>query len=132
MKTLLPEGWPRPKGYSNGIVAKGQTVFVAGQIGWTKDEVFEAKDFVGQFRQCLENTVAILNEAGATPEHITRMTWYITDRDEYMSAQKEMGAIWREILGKCFPTMAVVIVAGLVETEAKVEIETTAVLPDDA
>ncbi len=132
MKTLLPEGWPRPKGYSNGIAAKGEMVFVAGQIGWTSDEVFEAKDFIGQFRQCLESTVAILAEANATPEHIVRMTWYITDRDEYLGALKEIGAIWRDVMGKCFPTMAVVIVAGLVEKEAKVEIETTAVLPDDA
>ena len=130
MKTLLPEGWPRPKGYANGMLAKGHILFVAGQIGWTKDEIFEASDFVSQFRQCLLNTLAVLKAGGAGPEHIARMTWYITDRGEYLASLKDIGAIWRELMGKCYPAMAVVIVAGLVEEKAKIEIETTAVLPD--
>lgn len=129
MKTLLPEGWPRPSGYSNGIMAEGRMVFVAGQIGWTKDMVFEASDFLGQLRQTLENTLAVLAEAGAGPEHITRMTWYVTDRDEYLANLSGMGAIWRELMGKNYPAMACVAVSGLMEPQARVEIETTAVLP---
>ncbi len=129
MKTLLPEGWPRPSGYSNGVMAEGRMVFVAGQIGWTKDMVFEASDFLGQLRQTLENTLAILAEAGAGPEHITRMTWYVTSRDEYLANLSGMGAVWRELMGKNYPTMACVEVSGLMEARAKIEIETTAVLP---
>nr|WP_202899760.1 RidA family protein [Kordiimonas gwangyangensis] len=107
MKALLPEGWPRPSGYSNGIMAEGRIVFVAGQIGWTKDMVFEAEDFLGQLRQTLENTLAILGEAGAGPEHIARMTWYVTSRDEYLANLKGMGQIWRDLMGKNYPTMRV-------------------------
>ena len=129
MKTLLPEGWPRPSGYANGIMAEGRMVFVAGQIGWTRDMVFEAEDFLGQLRQTLENTLAILGEAGAGPEHIARMTWYVTSRDEYLENLKGMGAIWRELMGKNYPTMACVEVSRLMEDKAKIEIETTAVLP---
>ncbi|WP_417456622.1 RidA family protein [Kordiimonas sp.] len=134
MKTLLPEGWPRPSGYSNGIMAEGRMVFVAGQIGWifdaqTGDMVFEAEDFLGQLRQTLENTLAVLTEAGAGPEHITRMTWYVTDREEYLANLSGMGAIWRELMGKNYPAMACVAVSGLMEPKARVEIETTAVLP---
>lgn len=134
MKTLLPEGWPRPSGYSNGIMAEGRMVFVAGQIGWifdaqTGDMVFEAEDFLGQLRQTLENTLAVLAEAGAGPEHITRMTWYVTDREEYLANLSGMGAIWRELMGKNYPAMACVAVSGLMEPKARVEIETTAVLP---
>ncbi|WP_417462340.1 RidA family protein [Kordiimonas sp.] len=131
MKTLLPEGWPRPSGYSNGVMAEGRMVFVAGQIGWTKDMVFEASDFLGQLRQTLENTLAILAEAGAGPEHITRMTWYVTSRDEYLANLSGMGAVWRELMGKNYPTMACVEVSGLMEARAKIEIETTAVLPPE-
>lgn len=130
MQVLLPEGWPRPKGYSNGIAAKGRLVFVAGQIGWTPEGVFEAKDFAGQLRQTLDNTLAVLREAGAGPEHVARMTWYVVDREEYLASLREIGAIWRERFGACYPAMAVVQVVGLVETEARVEIETTAVIPD--
>lgn len=129
MKALLPEGWPRPSGYSNGILAEGRMVFVAGQIGWTKDMVFEAEDFLGQLRQTLENTLAILGEAGAGPEHIARMTWYVTSRDEYLANLKGMGQIWRDLMGKNYPTMACVEVSRLMEDKAKIEIETTAVLP---
>jgi enamine deaminase RidA (YjgF/YER057c/UK114 family) len=126
---LQPPGWVRPKGYANGIAAQGRTVFTAGVIGWTAEEKIEATDFIGQFRQILVNTLAILAEGGAGPEHIVRMTWYITDRDEYLAAGQEMGAIYRELIGRNFPTMAVVIVAGLIERAARLEIETTAVVP---
>ncbi|MDQ2878076.1 MAG: RidA family protein [Pseudomonadota bacterium] len=126
---LHPPGWPRPRGYANGVAATGRTVFTAGVIGWTAEEKIEAPDFAGQFRQILLNTLAILAEAGAGPEHIVRMTWYITDRDEYLAAGREIGAIYRELLGRTFPAMAVVIVAGLIERAARLEIETTAVVP---
>ena len=129
MKTLLPEGWTRPSGYSNGVMAEGRMVFVAGQIGWTKDMVFENEDFLGQLRQTLENTLAVLAEAGAGPEHIARMTWYVTDRDEYIANLKGMGQIWRDLIGKNYPVMACVEVSRLMEDKAKIEIETTAVLP---
>lgn len=127
---LQPPGRVRPKGYANGIVATGRMVFTAGVIGWNAEEVIEADDFVGQFRQVIVNTLAILAEAGAGPEHIVRMTWYITDRDEYLAAGREIGAIYREMLGRNFPAMAVVVVAGLIERRAKLEIETTAVVPE--
>ena len=130
MQVLLPEGWPRPKGYSNGIAARGRLVFVAGQIGWTPEGVFEARDFAGQFRQTLDNTLAVLKAAGAGPEHVARMTWYVVDREDYLAALREIGAIWRERFGAHYPAMAVVQVAGLMEPEARVEIETTAVIPD--
>ena len=129
MRTLLPPGWPRPKGYSNGIEAQGRTVFVAGQIGWNEQGQLQTSSLAGQFRQVLSNTLAVLKEASAGPEHIVRMTWFITSRDEYMSSQAELGAAWRELMGRNYPAMSVIIVSGLVEPEAKVEIETTAVLP---
>ena len=128
MRVLQPAGWERPKGYSNGIEADGRLVFVAGQIGWDNG-VFKAADFAGQFRQVLVNTLAVLKEAGAGPEHIVRMTWFVTSRDEYEASLREIGAAWRELMGKVYPTMAVIIVSGLVERQAKVEIETTAVVP---
>ena len=128
MRVLQPAGWERPKGYSNGIEAEGRMVFVAGQIGWDNG-VFKAADFGGQFRQVLVNTLAVLKEAGAGPEHIVRMTWFVTSRDEYEDSLKEIGAAWREFMGRVYPTMAVIIVSGLVERQAKVEIETTAVVP---
>jgi enamine deaminase RidA (YjgF/YER057c/UK114 family) len=131
MRTLLPPGWPRPKGYSNGVAAPadGQIVFVGGQIGWTPEEAFESDDFVDQFRQTLKNTVAILAEAGARPDHVVRMTWYIVDKQEYLARLKDVGAAYREVMGKVYPAMAVVVVAGLIEDRARVEIETTAVVP---
>ncbi len=129
MKMLLPQGWPRPSGYSNGVVAEGRIVFVAGQIGWTPDMVFESDDFLGQLSQTLKNTLAVLKEAGAGPEHIARMTWYVTDREEYLANLKGMGAIWRETMGKNYPAMACLEISGLMEPRARIEIETTAVLP---
>jgi len=130
MKTLLPEGWSRPKGYSNGVSAKGRLIFTSGQVGWNADEKFEAKDLVGQVRQTLENTLAVLKEGGAGPEHIVRMTWYITDKQDYLDNLKDIGAAYRDVVGKNFPAMALVEVKGLLEDDAKVEIETTAVVED--
>jgi enamine deaminase RidA (YjgF/YER057c/UK114 family) len=128
MRALQPPGWERPKGYSNGIEAEGRMVFVAGQIGWDNG-VFKAADFAGQFRQVLVNTLAVLKEAGAGPEHIARMTWFVTSRDEYEASLRDIGAAWRELMGRVYPAMAVIVVSGLVERQAKVEIETTAVVP---
>ena len=128
---LQPRGWAKPKGFSNGMAASGRQVFVAGQIGWTGESKWEAKDFAGQFRQTLENTLAVLAEAGGRPEHIVRMTWYILDKQEYLGALKEVGAAWRELIGRHYPAMAVVQVIALMEDEAKVEIETTAVVPEE-
>ena len=130
MRTLLPPGWPRPKGYSNGISARGRTVFTAGVIGWDEEEKLVADDLVGQFRQVLANTLAILAEDNAGPEHVVRMTWYVTDRDDYVANLAGIGAAYRELVGRNYPTMAVVQVAGLVEPGALIEIETTAVVPD--
>lgn len=127
---LQPPSWPRPRGYANGVAATGRMVFTAGVIGWTAEEKIEAEDFAGQFRQVLVNTMAILAEGGAGPEHIVRMTWYITDRDEYLAAGREIGAIYREMIGRNFPAMAVVVVAGLIERAARLEIETIAVVPE--
>lgn len=127
---LQPPGWPRAKGYSNGVVASGRTVFVGGMVGWNENEEFEAKDFPGQFRQVLLNIMAVLKEAGAEPEHIVRMTWFIGDKQEYLSCQKEMGAAYREIIGRHYPAMAVIEVRGFIEDGAKLEIEATAVIPD--
>jgi enamine deaminase RidA (YjgF/YER057c/UK114 family) len=129
MRTLQPPGWPRPRGYSNGIEAEGRLVFVAGQIGWDDEGKFQAKTFGAQFRQALVNTLAVLKEASAGPEHITRMTWFITSRDEYSASLSELGAAWKDLMGRHYPTMSVIIVSGLVEPEAKIEIETTAVVP---
>lgn len=126
-KILNPEGWPRPKGYSNGMSASGETIFVAGQIGWTKDCEFETDDFVGQCKQALQNIVDVLAEADAGPEHITRMTWYITDKEEYVARGAELGAVYRDIIGKNFPVMTAVQVVALIEDRAQVEIEVTAV-----
>ena len=131
MKILHPAGWPRPKGYSNGIVAEGRLVFVAGQVGWTAEEKFEAEDFPGQFRQALENVLAVLAEAGAGPEHIVRMTWFVTDKQEYMDSLSEVGAIYSELMGKQFPAMSLLEVSALLEDAAKIEIETTAVIPPE-
>ncbi len=129
MKVLHPQGWPRPKGYSNGIAARGEMVFLAGVVGWDAEERFPA-GLVAQFRQTLENIVAILAEGGAKPEHVVRMTWYITSRDDYLAHGREIGAVYREIMGKHFPVMAVVQVVALMEAAAEIEIEVTAVVPD--
>lgn len=130
MQALQPPGWAKPKGYSNGIVAKGRLVFVAGQVGWNAQEKFETSDFVGQARQALKNIVAILAEAGAGPEHICRMNWYVANAVEYNASLRELGGAYREVIGKHFPVMTALQVAGFVETGAKLEIEVTAVLPD--
>ena len=128
-QTLLPPGWPRPKGYANGVAAEGRMVFTAGVVGWDEAERFVSDTVAGQFRQVLVNTLAILGEAGADPEHVARMTWYVTDRDAYVAALPEIGAHYRELFGKNYPAMAVVEVAALVEPAALIEIETIAVLP---
>jgi len=129
MRILQPHGWPRPRGYSNGVESEGQLVFVAGQIGWDEEGKFTTPSFAGQFRQALANTLAVLKEADAGPEHVARMTWFITSRDEYAASLAELGAVWKELMGRHYPAMSVIIVAGLVEPQAKIEIETTAVIP---
>ena len=130
MKILQPAGWPRPKGYSNGISASGRMIFTAGVVGWDENESFPDYRLDGQFARALRNTLAILAEDGAGPEHIVRMTCYITDRGEYLGQRDEIGAYWREIMGSNYPAMALVVVKELVEGAAKIEIETTAVVPD--
>ena len=129
MKTLQPGGWKRPNGYANGVVASGTTVFVAGQVGWNARGEFETDDLVGQVRQALANVNAVLAEAGAGPEHITRMTWYLTDKREYLARSREIGAAFREIVGVYQAAMSAVEVRALIEDRAKVEIEVTAVIP---
>ncbi len=126
-EVLQPAGWPRPKGYANGIAAEGRQIFTAGVVGWNEQEEF-ADGMVAQFRQTLENTVAILKEGDAKPADIVRMTCYVTDKRAYLDHAHEIGAVWREVLGKVFPTMAVVQVVALMEDAAMVEIETTAVV----
>ena len=125
---LQPPGWARPRGYANGVAATGRQVYVAGQIGWDAEQRFASDEFAAQVRQALANVVAVLRCAGAGPEHIVRMTWYVTSRDEYNSALPEIGAAYRELIGKNFPAMSVVVVAALLEPRAKVEIEATAVV----
>ncbi|HSF39220.1 MAG TPA: RidA family protein [Thermoanaerobaculia bacterium] len=131
MKILQPEGWAPPKGYANGITAEGRLVVTGGQIGWNPETCqFETDDFVEQVAQTLKNVVAVLKEAGAEPRHVVRLTWYITDKAAYLAAQREIGRAYREVMGRNFPAMAVVVVAGLLEDRAKVEIEGTAVVGD--
>lgn len=126
---LQPEGWARAIGYSNGIAATGRLVFVAGQIGWNPaTSAFETDDFAAQTAQALRNVAAVLREAGAEPRHVVRMTWYITDKQAYLDSRREIGQAWREVMGKHFPAMAVVVVSALIEDRAKVEIEATAVV----
>lgn len=127
-QVLQPEGWPQPKGYANGIKARGAFVFVGGMIGWDAQERFP-DGFAAQTRQALENVVAVLAEGGAGPEHIVRMTWYVRDMDEYRAARKDLGKIYRDVIGAHFPAMALVAVSGLMEPEARLEIEATAVVP---
>ena len=127
---LQPPGWAPAKGYANGVAARGTLVFVGGQIGWNAQQQFETDDFIAQTRQTLRNVVAVLKEVGAGPEHMVRMTWYVIDRVEYNARLKELGGVYREVIGKHFPAMTCVEVAALMEARAKVEIEVTAVVPD--
>ena len=129
MEILQPPGWAAPRGYANGIAASGRIVFVSGQVGWNAQGRFEATDFVSQARQALANVVAVLGEAGARPEHIARMTWYVVDKREYVASSKALGAVYREVIGNHYPAMTAVEVAALVEDGARVEIEVTAVIP---
>ena len=129
-EAILPAGWPRPKGYANGVVAKGRILFIAGMIGWDAQERFPSDDFAQQARQALQNIADVLREAGGKPEHIARMTWYVTDKREYLAASKEIGRAFREIIGCYDIAMTAVEVKALIEDRAKVETETTAVLPE--
>jgi enamine deaminase RidA (YjgF/YER057c/UK114 family) len=129
MQILQPPGWPRPRGYANGVAAEGRLVFVAGQIGWDARQTIVSDDLVDQLRQTLENTLAVLREAGAGPQHVARMTWYVTDNREYLARARELGEVYRVLMGRHYPAMAVVEGRALIEDRAKVEIETTAVVP---
>ena len=129
-KLLQPPGWLPPKGYANGVAARGTMVFVGGQIGWNAQQQFESDDFIEQCGLALRNIAEVLREAGAGPEHMVRMTWYVTDRDEYSRRLGELGPVYREAMGRNFPAMTCVQVAALVEPRAKIEIEVTAVIPD--
>jgi enamine deaminase RidA (YjgF/YER057c/UK114 family) len=130
MQILQPAGWARPRGYSNGILTRGKLVFVAGQIGWDEQCRFQTSDLAGQVRQALVNVVAVLAQAGARPEHIARMTWYVTDKREYVAAYRSIGVAYREVIGSHYPAMTAVQVSALIEDRAKVEVEVTAVIPD--
>ena len=131
MDILQPDGWARPRGYSNGTAATGRMVFTAGQIGWNPRTCeFETDDFAAQVAQTLRNVAAVLAEAGARPEHVTRLTWYVTRRDAYLTAGRALGDAYREVFGRHYPAMAVVVVAALLEARAQVEIEATAVVPE--
>ena len=128
-KIVQPDGWKEPKGYANGVLAGGATLYIGGQIGWNADQVFVAKDFVGQMEQALINISDVLQAGGGRPEHLTRLTWYVTDKQEYLAKQREVGQAYRRVLGKNFPAMTMVVVSALVEDEAMIEIEATAVIP---
>ena len=132
LRAINPPGWVRPKGYSNAIVARGTQVFVAGQVGWDSQECFASDDFVDQLRQALKNTVDILAAAGARPDHIARMVWYVLDKQEYMARAAEAGTVWREIIGRHYPAITLVEVGALVAERARLEIESMAVIPDHA
>lgn len=129
MEFLQPEGWARAKGYANGVVAEGRMIILGGQIGWNSNQEFESDEFIPQFRQTLTNIVTLLAEAGAGPENLVRLTWFITDRDAYLDSQKAMGEVYRDIMGRNYPAMSVVQVVRLIEARALIEIEATAVLP---
>lgn len=129
-EVIQPEGWPRPKGYANAVVAEGRLVFIAGQVGWDASGTFASDDFVDQARQALGNVVTLLRAAGGRPEHLVRMTWYVTDKREYLARLKELGFAYREVVGQVFPAMTAVEVSALIEDRAKVEIECTAAIPD--
>jgi enamine deaminase RidA (YjgF/YER057c/UK114 family) len=130
MQVLQPPGWVRPKGYANGVVARGRMVFVAGQVGWDETESFRSDDFADQAEQALTNIVAVLREAGAGPEHLVRLTWFVTDTEAYLASQKRLGAAYRRVIGAHFPAMSVIGIRALYEPGARLEIEATAVLPD--
>lgn len=130
MKMLQPPGWAPPKGYANGVAARGTLVFIGGQVGWNGQQQFASDDFVAQARQALDNIVAVLREAGARPEHIVRMTWYVTDRGEYLGNLRALGEAYREVIGRHYPAMTAVEVSALIDKRARVEIEATAVVPD--
>lgn len=130
-KILQPQGWRPPRGYSNGVAVRGQQIFLAGQIGWDARQQFVSDEFAAQVRQALQNIVTLLAQAGARPAHIVRLTWFVTSRDEYHAQLREVGAAYREVIGRHFPPMSVVQVAALMEARAKVEIEATAVIPDE-
>jgi enamine deaminase RidA (YjgF/YER057c/UK114 family) len=130
MKILQPPGWARARGFSNGIAASGTLVFIAGQVGWTGEGKWEARDFAGQFRQALQNILSVLKEAKGRPEHLVRLTWYVLDKNEYLNSLQAVGEAYRELMGRHYPTMAVVQVSGLVVNEARLEIEATAVVPE--
>jgi len=130
MQILQPPTWAKPRGFANGIAASGKLVFIAGQVGWTGEAKWEAHDFAGQFKQTLKNIVEVLAQVGGKPHHIVRLTWYVIDKQEYLSSLKDVGIAYRAVMGRHFPTMAVVQVSGLVEPEAKLEIEATAVIPE--
>jgi len=127
-KVIQPEGWAAAKGYANGMLTKDGTLYVGGQIGWTAEQRFESHDFIGQMKQALRNIMDVVTAAGGVAEDITRLTWYVTDKAEYMARQSEVGAVYRTVLGRHFPAMTMVVVAGLVEDEALLEIEATAVI----
>ncbi|MBA3868463.1 MAG: RidA family protein [Anaerolineae bacterium] len=129
MRILQPPEWAKPRGYSNGVAASGQIIFISGQIGWDTECKFQTAEFVGQARQALLNIVAILAEAGGKPEHITRLTWYVVDKNEYLDCGKLLGAVYREVIGNHYPAMSAVQVTALIEDAARVEIEATAVIP---
>ncbi len=129
MKLLNPESWKKPKGYSNGVMVQGQQIYLAGQVGWNADEVFESLEFLPQCQQILENIVAILAQANAKPEHLVRMTWYVVDKEKYLTQQAELGRIYRNVIGNHFPAMTLVEVSGLIEVGALLEVEATAVVP---
>jgi len=128
MDIINPRGWPRPRGYSNGIKCDGEMIFIAGQIGWDETETIVSDDFAEQFHQALENVIAVLEAGGGKPEHIVRLTGYVTSREEYLAAGKLIGESWKQLMGRTYPVMSFVIVAGLIEEQAKVELEATAVL----
>lgn len=130
MKILHPPGWPRPKGYAYGVAAQGQLIFISGMVGWNERAEFETDSLAGQVTQALQNAVNALKEAGAGPEHVVRMTWYLKDRHEYLANSGQIGEAYRKVMGRHFPAMSVVEVSGLLEDRARVEIEVTAVLPE--
>jgi enamine deaminase RidA (YjgF/YER057c/UK114 family) len=131
MQILQPPGWSRPKGFSNGIAAKGRLVFIAGQVGWTGQGQWNESSFAGQFRQALQNILQVLGLAGGRPQHIVRLTWYVLDKKEYLASLTDVGLAYRELMGRHYPTMAVVQVSGLMEDQARLEIEATAVIPEE-
>jgi enamine deaminase RidA (YjgF/YER057c/UK114 family) len=130
MQILQPPGWAKAKGFSNGIAARGTLVFIAGQVGWTGEGKWQAHDFAGQFRQALQNIISVLKEANGEPQHIVRLTWYVLDKKEYLGSLRQVGLAYRQLMGRHYPTMAVVQVGGLVEDQARLEIEATAVIPE--